>query len=202
MNPIAYLKSIATVEACRANYEFAIEHSDRSEAVYVKVWREGFWRGVRIAAHVPHYPCSGDYEQVLVPASIDSVDEIAEQEQLLIAAVRSGRMVIADPLEVDEAMFQAWRQKRHGVCQSGPRRTRFRWDESSDCWMLSRIGDRLPTDDEMLAFAAEAPTNSPVVRLTPREQSAVRHRLNHRARWIYDETAAYERAEDCLLSAA
>ena len=202
MDPIAYLKAVATVEALRGNYEYAIEHSDRSEAVYVKVHRDGFWWGLRIAAHVPHYPCSADYEQVLVPPAINSVAEVAEQEQALIAAMRAGGMVIADPLEVDEAMFQAWRQKRDGVWQRGPRRTRWRWDESCGCWVLSRVGDREATIEEREDFAGDIPQLPPLVRLTPREQSAIRHRLNHRARWIYDETAAYGRATNGLRAAA
>lgn len=144
IDAVNYLRDAAVEETARLGWEFDVDQSDRSEAVYVKVKRGEFWFGTRIASHEPFYECSADYQQVLVPRWVDDVTVLAEAERRLIEAVRDGGRVIADPQEISAALRQAWGEPRGRL--SG-----------------------LP--------------------LSGREQSLIRHRLNFRARWIYDETA-------------
>ena len=186
MDAIEYLTSVAVVEACRSGWPYRVERSDRSEAVYVKVLRDGHWRGLRIASHTPFYRCSADYEQVLVPRLVEGVTALADAEAAVVAAVRAGGTVVADPEEVHEALFRAWRDLRHGVEREGAGGTRWRWDETSLRWKsVSGLHNPGRDGDE----ADLAPTDPPRQVLRPGAESDVRHRLNVRAVWAFDEQA-------------
>lgn len=188
MDAIEYLKAVATVEACRGGYEYTIERSNVSEATYVKLRRDDTWYGIRIAAHVPYYASSADYEQILVPLEVLGAAEVAEAEAHLVRAVHHGGRIVADPQETAIALLQALRAKRHGAVVRGEQRTVWRWDENVLTWRLVRVDDRpaAPADEELLA--QNHPGNAPEVHLSSAEQSAIRHRLNLRAEWSHEET--------------
>ena len=134
------------MEAARqAGWERHCEQSDRSGATYVTARRGEFWFGVRIACHEPWYACSADYLQILVPAWVESIEQLTHAEARLCEAVLQGGLVIADPEEVELALHQA----------------------------LAAIRER-----------------SPGAVLSGATQSAVRARLNFRARWTFDEMQA------------
>ncbi len=138
---------IAREQAQRRQLELVVERSDRSESVYLHVRRAETWFGVRIACHLPVYPCSADYQQLIVPAVLD--ENCRRQAEAYVGhLVRRGGHAVADPEEVAEAIEQA------------------------------RL-ERLASLDPALS--------RPFRELPAREQCAIRHRLNFRARWTYDE---------------
>ncbi|NNJ26150.1 hypothetical protein [Alienimonas chondri] len=155
--------------------------------------QSGAWWGTRVAAHQPVYRCSQDYAQIHVPREVADPAELDDAEQSLIAAIERGGRVVADPDEVREAMFEAFRGKRDGTERSGPAGARWRWREETLRWKLLSI-DGVPAaempGDIRRAIAVFVPPDAPDVRLTPREQSEVRRRLNARARWTYEEQVA------------
>lgn len=191
MDAIRYLKAVATVEACRAGCEHVIERSNVSEATYIKLCRGGAWYGIRIAAHLPYYVSSADYEQILVPLEIENVAEVADAEADLVRAIHHGGRVVADPQETAVALLQALRTKRHGTIARGARRSVWRWDEHALVWRLVRVRDRTATPQDEERLATRQPASAPEVRLTSAEQSAVRHRLNLRAEWSHEETLKF-----------
>ena len=201
---VDYLHAIATLECVRSGFKYRIERSELSEAFYVKIHRPGgerlndphaprYWWGTRVAAHSPVYRCSQDDAQVHVPRTVAEPGELASAERALVQHIRAGGRVVADPDEVREAMFAAFREKRDGVERTGPAGGRWRWRERSLRWRLIAV-DGVPAADVpgdlRRAVARFAPPDAPDARLTPREQSAVRHRLNARARWAYEEATA------------
>lgn len=187
MDAIEYLTAVAVVDACRAGHEYRIERSSRSEATYIKVCRGGTWYGLRIASHLPYYRSSADYEQVLVPRAVESAAELADAAAAVAAGVTTGGRVVADPSEVDEALFAAWRRLRHDVTAETSPGVRWTWDEDRLRWLPSPPADRRAASAEGRASNEEAPRDPPRPSLSPREESAIRHRLNLRAAWAHDE---------------
>ena len=191
---IAYLHAAATLACVETGLKYRIDRSDRSEAFYVKVFRQddagGHWRGTRVACHLPVYRCSQDYAQVHVPRFATDPAELADARRELERHVREGGVVVADPDEVREAMFTAFREARDGAEVAGPAGTRWRWREKTLRWKLLSVdgvpAKEVPADLRRLA-ARFAPPDAPDVRLHPRVQSDVRHRLNRRARWEWEE---------------
>ncbi|QDT14358.1 hypothetical protein [Alienimonas californiensis] len=210
VDSIEYLHAVVVLACVRTGLRYGIDRSDRSEAFYVKLFRplgspsplggaprheaeRGHWWGVRVAAHLPVYRCSQDYAQIHVPRTVADPAELRAAERGLIRQIEAGGRVIADPEEVREAMFAAFRTKRDGVERPGPAGGRWRWREKSLRWKLIAV-DGVPAadvpGDVRRLVARFVPTEAPAVRLTPREQSDVRHRLNARARWAYEEERA------------
>jgi hypothetical protein len=161
VNVIEYLSAIAVVEACRSGFEYRVESSSRSEAVYIKIRRGASWYGLRLASHEPYYRCSADYEQFLVPPTVVHVAELANLEARLIQAVRAGGCVVADPIEVDEALFAAWRSLRDGATIETPPGVHWRWDEASLRWELAEITGRRASAEDRVAYAHMAPSDAP-----------------------------------------
>ena len=198
---VDYLHAIAVLECVRSGLRYRIERSELSEAFYVKVFRPigagqgagGHWWGTRVAAHLPVYRCSQDDAQIHVPRTVADPAELAAAERELIRHLRTGGRVVADPDEVREALFAAFREKRDGVERVGPAGARWRWREKTLRWKLIAV-DGVPAadvpGDVRRLVARFVPADAPDVRLAPREQSAVRHRLNARARWVYEESTA------------
>ena len=194
VDAIAYLHAVAVLECARAGRPYRIERSDRSEAFYVKVFRPepggSYWRGVRVASHLPVYECSRDSAQIHVPRQAPAPDDLAAAEEELKRQIRTGGAVVADPDEVREALFAAFRELRDGSERPGPAGTRWRWDERRLRWKLTAVdGAPAATLDRPLRrrLARFAPPDAPDVHLGPREQSAIRARLNARARWAWEE---------------
>ncbi len=208
-----YLHAVAVLACVRSGLRYRIERSELSEAFYVRIFRPagdgaagdgaagdgaagdgepGHWWGVRVASHLPVYRCSQDDAQVHVPRRVADPDELRDAERALVEHIRSGGRVVADPHEVREALFAAFRDKRDGTERDGPAGSRWRWRERTLRWRLLAVDDAPAAEapaDLRRAIARFAPPDAPAVRLTPREQSAVRHRLNARARWAYEEEA-------------
>ena len=197
VDSIAVLHAVATLECVELGGRYEIERSDRSEAFYVKVFRDdhvgGHWWGTRVASHLPVYACSQDGAQVHVPRFVPDRAALRDAERELTRHVRSGGRVVADPHEVREALFAAFREARDGREVAGPAGTRWRWREAALRWRLVSV-DGVPAADvpgDLRRLAARfAPAEAPTARVPPREQSAVRHRLNRRARWAWEEATA------------
>ncbi|MFH5804736.1 hypothetical protein [Alienimonas sp. DA493] len=212
VDSIEYLHAVAVLACVRSGMRYRIDRSDRSEAFYVKLFRPdggtgGHWWGTRVAAHLPVYRCSQDYAQIHVPRVVEDPAELQTAERELVRQIETGGRVVADPEEVREAMFAAFRQKRDGVERAGPAGGRWRWREQSLQWRLIGVDDRPAKDvpgDVRRLVARFAPPAPPDVRLTPREQSDVRRRLNARARWAHEEQASGGRrsAEEHVLQVA
>ena len=204
IDSVEYLHAVAVLTCVRAGLGYEIERSDRSEAFYVKVFRDGAagpgtWFGTRVASHLPVYRCSQDPAQIHVPRTVADPAELADAERRLVREIRAGGRPVADPDEVREALFAAFREQRDGAERPGPAGTRWRWRERTLRWKLTSV-DGVPAadvpDGVRRAVARFAPPDAPDGRLAPREQSAIRHRLNARARWAYDETLAGGDADD------
>ena len=200
VDAVAYLHAVATLACVNTGRVYRIERSDRSEAFYVKVLRPGphpaagkHWWGTRVACHLPAYRCSHDYAQVHVLRTAAGPAELADAERELVAHVRTGGVPVADPNEVDEALFAAFRAERDGTERGGPAGTRWRWDEQRLRWRLIAV-DGTPVanipPDLRRSLAGFAPPEAPAATLHPRTASSVRHRLNRRARWEYEEAVA------------
>ena len=155
--------------------------------IYVKIRRSEAWYGIRIAAHLPYYASSADYEQILVPVEVAGVDELADAEADLIRAIHHGGRIVADPQETAFALLEALRAKRNGTNARGEQRSFWRWDEETLGWRLLRVDGRPATAEDVDRFASRHAGNAPDVRLTGAEQSSVRHRLNLRAEWSHEE---------------
>ena len=197
VDSIAYLHAAATLACVATGLRYRIERSDRSEAFYVKVFRPGgnrggggHWWGTRVACHLPVYRCSQDYAQIHVPKFVAAPEELAAARRQLEREIDGGGVVVGDPEEIREAMFAAFRDARDGHEQPGPAGTRWRWRERTLRWKLLSVDGvpaaDVPADLRRLA-AAFAPADAPTPHLHPRVQSGVRHRLNRRARWAWEE---------------
>ena len=204
VDAIGYLHAAAVLACVETGLKYRIERSDRSEAFYVKLFRPddggaaengggGHWWGTRVAAHLPVYRCSQDYAQIHVPKRVPDPADLADARRELERQIRTGGIVVADPDEVREAMFAAFRAGRDGTETAGPAGTRWRWRERTLRWKLL-AADGVPAaelpGDLRRRLARFAPADAPATRLTPREQSAIRHRLNARARWTWEEATA------------
>lgn len=187
IDTIVYLTSVAIVEAARAGLEVEIDRSRQSEAVYVRVERQGFWYGLRIAAHEPHHLCSADCEQFIVPHTVESVSMVAAEEARLRKSVLNGGRVVADGAEVAEALLEEVRRQRDGVCRAGAHATLWKWQETTLTWQLTRVKGRVPDALQERVLQQDRPAGPPEIRLTPTEQCAIRHRLNLRAAWACEE---------------
>ena len=198
---IEYLHAVAVLACVESGLKYRIERSDRSEAFYVKLFRPeadpggggGAWWGTRVACHSPVYACSRDYAQIHVPRTVAHPDELAGAKRALLRVIRTGGEPVADPDEVAEALFAAFRARRDGAERDGPAGTRWRWAERTLRWRLTAVDGvpaaAVPTDLKR-SLARFAPPDAPDGRLPPREQSAIRHRLNRRARWAREECGA------------
>ena len=216
VDSIAYLHAAATLACVGTGLKYRIERSDRSEAFYVKVLRpgspsplggarrenappsgdgepgeSGHWWGTRVACHLPVYRCSQDYAQIHVPKFAADPAELADTRRDLERHVADGGVVVADPDEVREALFAAFRESRDGVETAGPAGTRWRWREKTLRWKLLSV-DGVPAADvpgDLRRLVARfVPPDAPDGRVHPRRQSDVRHRLNRRARWAWEES--------------
>ena len=218
VDSIAYLHAAATLACVGTGLKYRIERSDRSEAFYVKLFRPaspsppagasrresaspsgdgeagatgGHWWGTRVACHLPVYRCSQDYAQIHVPKFAADPAELAPARRELERHVRSGGVVVADPDEVREALFAAFRESRDAVETAGPAGTRWRWRERTLRWKLVSV-DGVPAADvpgDLRRLVARfVPPDAPDGRVRPRRQSDIRHRLNRRARWAWEES--------------
>lgn len=86
----------AALEAECCGYELVLERSDRSEARYLHVCRQGTWFGIRIATHLPVYACSRDYSQIIT-SRVPLSDERAYYVRLMREKVRDGGRIVANP---------------------------------------------------------------------------------------------------------
>ena len=191
VDSIELLHAAAVLACVTTGLKYRIERSDRSEAFYVKLFRpDGHWWGTRVACHSPVYRCSQDYAQIHVPRFAADPADLDAARRELERHVQSGGIVVADPDEVREALFAAFRAKRDGAETTGPAGTRWRWREETLRWKLLAVDGERVADvpaEVRRSVARFAPPDAPAVRLTPREQSAVRNRLNARARWAWEE---------------
>ena len=223
VDSIAYLHAAATLACVETGLRYRIERSDRSEAFYVKVFRPGSpsplggahthdappsgdgepgrtagdWWGTRVACHLPVYRCSQEYAQVHVPKFAADPAELADARRELERHIATGGVVVADPDEVREAMFAAFRASRSGTEAAGPAGTRWRWRERTLRWRLISVDGVSAADlpaDLRRAVARFTPPDAPDAHLPPREQSAIRSRLNRRARWAWEERLATDAA--------
>lgn len=194
MKVIDFLEVLAVRTAQQSALELRIDRSALSEAVYLKVRREGEWRGIRLASHPPVYACSRDPVQVLVPLEAVSPDDITPFALRVVAEVLVGGRVIADPDEVDRTLEEARRLARDGAWRRGARHTYWQWSETEAAWRLTRIRARRPQAGDAERYADCRPTAPPVVRLSAEAESAVRHRLNVRACWSHEESQAHQEA--------
>ena len=135
-NDLEAIRSLLEFAACQLvdmGCEYVVESSDRSESRYLYVRRGDTWFGFRLACHIPVYPCSADYQQILIPR-YPSKDVLAQCQRFFGRALQEAGNVVADPDEVLEE----------------------------------------------IALAEETAT------VTADRASAIRHRLNYRARWVFD----------------
>ncbi|MCR9197822.1 MAG: hypothetical protein NXI04_04225 [Planctomycetaceae bacterium] len=93
-------RAAATTRGCRLQ----IERSHPTEAVYLRLWRDGYWFGLRIAAHRPAYACSADFQQLLLPVSETPPEFCRHAAGTVERFVRDGGCVVADPVEVQQAV--------------------------------------------------------------------------------------------------
>lgn len=182
------------MEAGRAGLPVEVDFSRQSEAVYVRVKRDCFWYGLRIASHEPHHVCSADCEQFLVPQEVASVAELAATESRLKQAVVAGGQVVAGGGEVAAALLEEVRRQRDRQRQSGESGTLWQWEEQKLAWRLIRVEGREPLPADHDVHAGNRPNAPPEIRLTPSEQCAIRHRLNFRAAWAREEQLAWSTA--------
>ncbi len=187
MNVIEFLEEVAAQTARLSGLELRTERSALSEAVYLKVRREGEWYGVRLAAHAPVYACSRDCAQVLVSPEGHDLGHFRPHALRVVAEVLVGGLVIADPDEVDQALLEARRMARDRARRKGPRNTTWEWSEAQAAWRLVAVRTRRPMEGEVARYAECQPSGPPVVRLSAQEESDIRHRWNVRARWTHDE---------------
>lgn len=94
----------ATAATCGCRLQ--IERSHPTEAVYLRLWRNGYWFGLRIAAHRPAYACSADFQQLLLPVSEIPPEFCQHAADTVERFVRDGGRVVADPVEVRQAVQQ------------------------------------------------------------------------------------------------
>jgi|GEM_PF-4606591 len=187
MKVIEFLEEVAVQTARLSGLELRTERSALSEAIYLKVRRQGQWYGVRLAAHAPVYACSRDCAQVLVSPEWNDLEHFRPHALRVVAEVLIGGLVIADPDEVDQALLEARRMARDRARRKGPRNTTWEWSEAQAAWRLVGVRTRKPMEGEDARYAPCQPAGPPVVRLSAQEESDLRHRWNVRARWTHDE---------------
>lgn len=187
MKVIEFLEEVAAQTARLSGLELRTERSALSEAVYLKVRRQGQWYGIRLAAHAPVYACSRDCAQVLISPEQSDLEHFRPHALRVVAEVLIGGLVIADPDEVDQALLEARRMARNRTRRKGPRNTTWEWSEGNLAWRLVGVRTRKPIEGEDARYVECQPEGPPTVRLSAQEESDLRHRWNVRARWTHDE---------------
>ena len=101
---IEELVQLARAAAASRGCRLHMERSHPTEAVYLRLWRNGYWFGLRIAAHRPAYACSADFQQLLLPVSEIPPEFRQHAADTVERFVRDGGCVVADPVEVQQAV--------------------------------------------------------------------------------------------------
>lgn len=172
---ILALLDLGIAESHRLGYRCEYESSDRSEAKYLYVCRSNTWFGYRIASHPPVYRCSADYQQILLP-EFAAGETLRRSKQFLTQAIETGGRVVANPSDVWSAIRQAEIELADGVMLRDEQGGAWRWSAELRDWT------RIDSGDESIK-----PSTAPRARLNAQGQCLIRHQLNFRAAWIYDE---------------
>lgn len=177
---VEHLVRVAVRRAEQLGLRLVLEKSDLSEARYLHLLRQATWFGFRIACHLPHYDCSADYHQVIVP--FDSEPNLLQRtEAYLQEALRQGGQVVADPAEVTVEIEAEEYRRVDGFLASDGEGNRWRWIASSARWI---------PEASLHRSRSTGPAFTPVVKLSSHQRCAIRHRLNHRAKWTFEERQA------------
>ncbi|MFK7737260.1 MAG: hypothetical protein AB8B50_14595 [Pirellulaceae bacterium] len=94
------LLCVAESVAEEHGYRMVLERSDRSEARYLHICRNGTWFGIRIATHLPVYACSRDYAQ-LVTSLEPGPTERRFFMRFIWEKVSHGGRVVANPTQIN-----------------------------------------------------------------------------------------------------
>ena len=170
------LVECARCEAEQIKYKLVIEFSDRSEAAYLHLERNSTCFGYRLACHLPVYPCSTDYQQILVPWDAPATIH-NHSARFLKRAMQIGGHVVANPAEVSECIKRIENQRLNEV------RTNQEVLEGREPYTSNDVTKASFSKTHAFPRDIELKDN----RLTHLERSSIRHRLNLIARWTFEE---------------
>ncbi|MEM9355734.1 MAG: hypothetical protein AAGB04_05945 [Pseudomonadota bacterium] len=153
--------------------QVVIEHSDRSEAAYLHVQRGKTWFGYRIACHLPVYPCSADYQQIIVPRDADA-DVFANSVEFLRLAVRSHGQIVASPAEVSGFIKRVEVERDKNLTSTTQAAVKIN----------KRRNGRRPYHRPRGSRRIQSKKST--AGLSHLEKCQIRHRLNLIARWTYE----------------
>jgi len=129
------LVQLARQEARARHCQLSIEYSHPTEAVYLRLLRQGYWFGLRVATHKPAYACSSDFQQLLLPVVADGPEIVEYARQTVRQFVHHGGNVVADPHEVQ--------QEIQSLFISRSTATRHRWPRTAEvCAVRHRLNVR------------------------------------------------------------